>query len=81
MPSYKIVHFDASVLAAEGGPAVANKIQSIVAEHAGQGWGFVGVQQAESLMTNPGSNGCLGIGATPTTRSSVSVNLLVFSHE
>ena len=75
---YRIVYLDTNVLASEGATAVAAKIQREVDAHATQGWKFVGVQQADTTVINPGSNGCMGIGAVPTTKSSVAVNLLVF---
>ena len=75
---YRIVYLDTNVLASEGATAVAAKIQREVDAHATQGWKFVGVQQADTTVTNPGNNGCMGIGAVPTTKSSVAVNLLVF---
>ena len=76
---YRIVYLDSNVLGPEGGaPAIADKVERIVQSHAEQGWNFAGLQQAQTTVTNPGNNGCFGLGAVPTTQSSIAVNLLVF---
>jgi len=66
---YKVVPFAAAIANHQAASAVAEQIQSLIASHVSNGWEYVDIHQLETFKA--GSNGCFGLGATPSITTSV----------
>jgi hypothetical protein len=81
---YRVVPFTAGLTAGQGAAHAASQLENLVNELAGSGWKFKSLENLETVITTPavvGSNGCLGLGATPSFpehRESVQVYVAVF---
>lgn len=75
---YKVVPVITHVLEEQGVEAAANQLESLINEKAVQGWKFLSVQNIEIIVTNPGTRGCFGIGATPETTRTTRFDMAVF---
>ena len=71
---YKVVPFAAAVSNTQDASQLASQVESIISTHAASGWEFVSVSQLQTFKA--GSNGCFGIGATPST--TVTTEFIVF---
>jgi hypothetical protein len=88
---YKVVPFVAGVTRGDGANKAASQLETLTNELAGEGWTFCGLEEISTdvmtpaISSTPGSNGCLGIGATMGSpgraeqHDSVAVNVAVFS--
>lgn len=72
--SYKVKPFIAKVSNKGGADDVASQVQSFINQETTDGWEFVSCGNIDTVIE--GSNGCFGIGATPS--SSTSIMVLVF---
>jgi hypothetical protein len=72
--SYKVKPFIAKVSNKGNADDVAGQVQSFINQEATDGWEFVSCGNIDTEIE--GSNGCFGIGATPS--SSTSIMVLVF---
>ncbi len=71
---YKVRPFNAKVSGSGTSGDVANQVQNYIASESNDGWEFVSCGNIDTTIK--GSNGCFGIGASPTITTSVLV--LVF---
>jgi hypothetical protein len=65
---YKVVPFIANVRSGQGAEVAADQLQTLINDHAIQGWKFLRLENVEIIIRDPGtagSKGCFGIGATP----------------
>ncbi len=72
--SYKVVPFSASISSKGSAGDVAQQVQSCIQKETSSGWEFVSCGNIDTTIE--GSNGCFGIGAKPS--SSTSILVLVF---
>jgi len=75
---YHVVPFTANIVRGQGGDAAAAHMSDTVNHYAQQGWQYVRLESVRTIITNPGSAGCIGFGATPTTQDEVAVYMIVF---
>lgn len=75
---YHVVPFTANIVRGQGGDAAAQQLSEAVNHYAGQGWNYVRLERVSTIVTTPGNNGCLGLGATPTTNIEIIVYMIVF---
>jgi len=75
---YHVVPFTANIVRGQGGDAAATHMSDTVNHYAQQGWQYVRLENVRTIVTNPGSAGCIGFGATPTTQDEVGVYMIVF---
>jgi len=68
---YKVKPFVAQVSSAEGSSAVAEQVASFIEHESVDGWEFVSCGNIDTTIA--GSGGCFGIGAKPSTTTSVMV--------
>ncbi|WP_244929192.1 hypothetical protein [Nocardioides sp. W7] len=84
--AYKVVPFNAQIQAGEGAARAAAQLEALVNQYASNGWTFHGLETIDTTIVTPatpGTNGCLGLGAIPSTpeqRASVSAYVAVFSN-
>ena len=71
---YKVKPFVAQVSNKGNSEDVANQVSSFINKETSDGWEFVSCGNIDTVIE--GNNGCFGIGATPT--SSTSIMVLVF---
>jgi len=82
--TYKVVPFTAGLTAGQGAAHAAQQLEQLANSLEGEGWKFKSLESLETVVTTPaitGSNGCLGIGATPSfpeRREHVQVYAAVF---
>ncbi|MCD8043159.1 MAG: DUF4177 domain-containing protein [Tannerellaceae bacterium] len=68
---YLVVPFKASITQNDSGNTAANQLQTLINQHAEQGWEYV---RLESIVTTVApENGCFGFGAKPGYTTSVEV--------
>jgi len=75
---YKVVPFLAHVLEDQGPQAAARQLETLINEQATQGWKFVGLENAEIVVTTPATGGCFGIGRTPESSRITRFDMAVF---
>ncbi len=81
---YKVVPFTAGLTAGQASSHAAAQLEELINELERDEWKFLSLESLETIITNPavvGSNGCLGLGATPSfpeTRDRVQVYAAVF---
>ena len=71
---YKVVPFSAAVSNTQDASHIASQIEGIITSYASSDWEYVGVHQLQTFKA--GSNGCFGIGATPST--TITTEFIVF---
>ncbi len=71
---YKVRPFTASISGKGTSSGVAGQVESFISSECSGGWEFVSCGNIDTIVE--GSNGCFGIGAKPSTNTSVLV--LVF---
>ncbi len=71
---YKVVPFTAQISSSGNSNDVARQVESCIQKEVASGWEFVSCGNISTTIQ--GSSGCFGIGATPS--SSTSVMVLVF---
>ncbi len=82
--AYKVVPFTAGLKAGQGAEHAAAQLEVMVNDLDSAGWKFRSLESLETVITTPavvGSNGCLGLGATPSfpeKRDHVQVYAAVF---
>lgn len=76
--TYKVVPVDVAVLKEQGSQGVARRVEAIINETAAQGWQFLGLENVEIIVTDPGSKGCFGIGARPQTSQVLRSDMAIF---
>lgn len=82
--AYKVVPFTAGLKAGQGAEHAAEQLEVLVNNLDSEGWKFRSLESLETVITTPGvvgSNGCLGLGATPSypeKRDHVQVYAAVF---
>ena len=82
---YKVVPFLADILASEGTDKAAKQLETLINQHADEGWKYHGLETLVTLVTTPakdGSSGCFGFGATPgvpASTESTQIYVAVFS--
>lgn len=82
--AYKVVPFTAGLTAGQGAAHAAEQLEVLVNNLDSEGWKFKSLESLETVITTPavvGSNGCLGLGATPSfpeKRDHVQVYAAVF---
>lgn len=79
--SYKVVPFNAQIRTDEGADRAAAQLEQLVNEHESRGWSFHSLETIDTVVVNPGTNGCLGIGAVPESRTNVSAYVAVFRQQ
>lgn len=65
---YRVVPFRADIMAGENAAKAAAQLEALIQSHASQGWRFHGLETLQTTVITPavpGTNGCLGMGATP----------------
>ncbi len=75
---YRVVPVDVSVLEQEGVRAVASRVETLINKEAAQGWQFLGIENIEITVTDPGGKGCFGLGAKPEKNRVVRFDMAVF---
>src|SRR6185503_16630408 len=82
--TYKVVPFNARIMAGEGSDKAAAQLEELVNRYTGNGWEIQGLEAIDTVIVTPavpGTNGCLGIGAIPgrlEQRDRVSAYVAVF---
>lgn len=70
---YKVIPFKADLMAGEGNTKAAAQLEQLVNQQVADGWKYVRLESIQTVVTTPGkasipgTNGCVGIGATPPT--------------
>ena len=84
---YKVMPFKADIVSGEGPAKAAAQLQTLVNQQAAEGWRYRDLESLETIVTTPGvpgTNGCAGIGATPTVperRQAIEVYVAVFERD
>ena len=74
IPRYKVVPFSAAVSSTQDPSYLASQVEGIISSYVSSGWEYVDVHQLQTFKA--GSNGCIGLGATPPT--SITTEFVVF---
>lgn len=69
--TYKAIPFRANISSGGTGGEAANQVQNLINQTVNEGWEFVSCSNIDTTIA--GSSGCFGIGATPSTNTSVLV--------
>jgi hypothetical protein len=75
---YRVVPFVADVSVTEGTAAAAQQLQDLINQMAQEGWSFVRLENVETLVRDPGSKGCFGLGAVPPAQTVTRFDMAVF---
>lgn len=68
---YKVVPFTANISSTDGASTAASQLETLIASNAAQGWEYVRLEQVDTYVA--GTNGCFGLGATPSRTTSISM--------
>lgn len=68
---YKVIAFRANITSSGGASDVATQLATLISSEATGGWEYMRLETVETLVV--GSNGCFGLGATPSLMTSHSV--------
>jgi hypothetical protein len=79
--TYKVVPFNAQIQVDEGAERAAAQLEGLVNQYEGDGWAFHGLETIDTVIVTPGTNGCLGLGAVPESRTNVSAYVAVFQRQ
>lgn len=71
---YRVVPFTASITQKDGAGKAAAQLQALIAQHAEERWEYVRLEHVETNIA--GTNGCFGLGASPSR--TISVSMIVF---
>jgi hypothetical protein len=74
MAQFRVVPFVASVALGEGSSQAAAQLEALIKTQTDTGWEYVRLESVETFVA--GSNGCFGLGATPSQL--VSYSMAVF---
>jgi len=81
---YKVVPFIANVKSGQGAEVAAGQLQTLINDHAMQGWKYLRLENIEIIIHDPGtagSKGCFGFGATsgiPRSQTTTRFDMAVF---
>jgi hypothetical protein len=81
---YKVVPFNANIMAGEGANKAAAQLEALISSQSSDGWRFHGIETLQTTVVTPakpGSNGCMGIGAVPghpESRANAAIYVAVF---
>lgn len=75
---YKVVPVDVAVLEEQGLREVVRRVETVINEEAANGWDFMGLENIQIVVTDPGTKGCFGIGARPETSRITRFDMAVF---
>lgn len=78
---YTVVPFTASITRGQGAAEAAQQLSQMINHQAQQDWEYVRLESVSTIITTPGSAGCLGLGATPATQDQTNVYMVVFRHK
>jgi hypothetical protein len=65
MAQYEVVPFVATIANNEGITVAAGQLQALINSRAAAGWRYLRLESVEIIKA--GTNGCFGLGATPST--------------
>lgn len=69
--TYKVVPFTASVGINADASAAASQLETLIQSFASEGWEYVRLEHVDTFVA--GSNGCFGLGATPSRQISIAM--------
>lgn len=69
--TYKVVPFTANISSTDDASAAATQLEGLVNTHAAGGWEYVRLETVDTFIA--GSNGCFGLGATPSRNTSIAM--------
>jgi hypothetical protein len=78
---YTVVPFTASITRGQGATDAAQQLSQMINHNAAQNWEYIRLESVSTTITTPGSAGCLGLGATPSTQEQTVVYMVVFRQQ
>lgn len=78
---YRVVPFIAKISISEGTEVAANQLQGLINTMANDGWEYMRLENIETIVRDPGSKGCFGIGAIPSSQAATRYDMAVFRKE
>jgi hypothetical protein len=75
---YIVLPFLAHTIEGRGAESAANQLQNLINEQAAQGWKFISLENAETIVITPANSGCFGIGATAESSRITRFDMAVF---